>query len=669
MFLLAAVPEDTLNLSVAVKCFSDPSIPVIPCQKCRDREAARVQRNLENRISRNNSTSRTSEDSMADSPPPSANKGKSVAREQDTASGGSGIVVFNCTEYQDFREGRVVLPMRVTCYSRHHNEKVGFQYGNLTKNDAKNANISSRLTFSMTDSCGRLVGRGSAGPVLITDPHSNASARAKRAHLSTTMVPRPKKRRQRGFSSTPTDVSGAEFPPTNDVRFASNAGTTPSSHTQSQPSIGSVNPSPLRPGEQPSAPTSSTTASQTSSDSDSAVDSAPNNPESSRDVPQPRISAVIPESGSVLGGIKITVLGQNFTPQHQCVFGQSVCTWTAFWNEGALTCLLPSSAVPRRVIVSIHGFPISVGGGIPGTTDGEDLQWFTYVDNNDELYVIRAWHDAILTDMFDRMKLALQVVGFMQSGHVEDPKDVAQRLVNGGSTQGGIAFSPELMRYLNICSESGIAGSANLEILVVELLGLANDVTPTGSLKNVVHEAISCCRTSGRTMLHVSAALGYLSLLDYIIRTGIDLDTRDANGHTALHFAALYGRTRCAEILVSGGADMEIVDAHGQDAMQIAFRNGHPTVGTLLTVHEDSPQEVEDIEYDYEDDDAAPENNSTEPHSAEDDEQTCQTDDGFVMTVNEARKVSPSSPKIRHVTSCFTIVLCISSILCVVALI
>jgi hypothetical protein len=376
----AMTAEDTLNLSVEVKCFSDPSIPVNPCQKCRDREEARVQRNLANRISRNNSTSNRSEDNLMD-PPSSAAKGKSVARVQDTG-GGSGIVIFNCTEYQCFRDGRVVLPLRVTCYSRHHNEKVGFQYGNLVVNEVSNTNVLNRLTFSMTDSRGRLIARGRAGPILITDPHSNASARAKRVQSSGTMAPKPKKRRQREPSLIPTEIFDAEPMPMDDVRDANSAGTASASHYPCSGNVPSCTTQPNA-SQQSSAPTSSPPASQTTSDGDSAVDSAPSDPVSSRDVPRPRISAVIPESGPMLGGIKITVLGQNFTPQHQCVFGQSICTWTTFWNEGALTCLLPSSPAPRRVIVSIHGFPISVGGGIPGTTDGEDLQWFTYVDDSD----------------------------------------------------------------------------------------------------------------------------------------------------------------------------------------------------------------------------------------------------------------------------------------------
>jgi hypothetical protein len=264
------------------------------------------------------------------------------------------------------------------------------------------------------------------------------------------------------------------------------------------------------------------------------------------------------------------------------------------------------------------------------------------------------------------MKLALQVVGFVQSSHVEDPKDVAQRILNGVSTHdGGVTFSPELTRYLNACSESGIVGSANLETLVIELLGFISTSSPTIA----VHGAISCCRFSGRTILHMSAALGYHTLLDCVIRTGIDLDTRDANGHTALHFAALYGRTQCAEVLVNGGADMEIVDAHGHAAIQLAFRSGHSTIGKLLSVYEDTLSEVEDTESNYEDDSVASQSIFGELHDSESNEQASRTDDHLAMTFNDVREVSSLSPSIGHVASSLTFILCLSSISSAVALV
>lgn len=37
------------------------------------------------------------------------------------------ILQFNCAEFMDLSSGAVVLPMRITCYCRHHKEKVGFK--------------------------------------------------------------------------------------------------------------------------------------------------------------------------------------------------------------------------------------------------------------------------------------------------------------------------------------------------------------------------------------------------------------------------------------------------------------------------------------------------------------------------------------------------------------
>lgn len=38
------------------------------------------------------------------------------------------ILQFNCGELLNFSTGGVVLPMRITCYCRHHKEKIGFKY-------------------------------------------------------------------------------------------------------------------------------------------------------------------------------------------------------------------------------------------------------------------------------------------------------------------------------------------------------------------------------------------------------------------------------------------------------------------------------------------------------------------------------------------------------------
>ena len=38
------------------------------------------------------------------------------------------LVHFNCPETIDFSTGMAALPLRITCYCRHHKEKTGFRY-------------------------------------------------------------------------------------------------------------------------------------------------------------------------------------------------------------------------------------------------------------------------------------------------------------------------------------------------------------------------------------------------------------------------------------------------------------------------------------------------------------------------------------------------------------
>lgn len=83
----------------------------------------------------------------------------------------------------------------------------------------------------------------------------------------------------------------------------------------------------------------------------------------------------------MLGGIKITVLGRNFTPQHRCVFGETVSAWTNFHSDSALTCSVPPGAKPGKVLVTFEGFPVVAGGGGAGTGDGQEFQWFEYIDD------------------------------------------------------------------------------------------------------------------------------------------------------------------------------------------------------------------------------------------------------------------------------------------------
>jgi len=120
-----AHPDDTIVLSVAVTCASNPSMPVTACTNCLAREAKRVERKKAARVRPQRHDSSDSDEEGAVFRVSTNADGKAFPPRD---GGNSGIVVFNCPDVNDFSEGRVVLPVRVTCYCRHHREKIGFRY-------------------------------------------------------------------------------------------------------------------------------------------------------------------------------------------------------------------------------------------------------------------------------------------------------------------------------------------------------------------------------------------------------------------------------------------------------------------------------------------------------------------------------------------------------------
>lgn len=105
-------------------------------------KAKRVARKLAARVRPARSDSDTPEDGCE----------RSRNIKEDTTS----IIQFNCPDVLDFSAGSAVLPVRITCYCRHHREKAGFN-----------------IHFTMMDHNGRLVGTGMTPPIMITDDHKS----------------------------------------------------------------------------------------------------------------------------------------------------------------------------------------------------------------------------------------------------------------------------------------------------------------------------------------------------------------------------------------------------------------------------------------------------------------------------------------------------------------
>ncbi|KAJ2878167.1 SPT3 Dosage dependent suppressor of Ty-induced promoter mutations-like protein, partial [Coemansia asiatica] len=170
---MPASPQHVVHLEAGVICSSDPTRKVETCIGCIRREYKRSLRRKDARLrsSAVQSACTTPAQSRAPSPTsgsPSDAKGMTGTMEADwdkarIAVEKQRIVIFNCNDLLDFSKGEVVLPTRITCYCRHHNEKVGFC-----------------ICLTLRDSQGAVLKTLMSPPIMITDDHKSTKFKTDR---------------------------------------------------------------------------------------------------------------------------------------------------------------------------------------------------------------------------------------------------------------------------------------------------------------------------------------------------------------------------------------------------------------------------------------------------------------------------------------------------------
>lgn len=304
--------------------------------------------------------------------------------------------------------------------------------------------------------------------------------------------------------------------------------------------------------------------------------------------PFPHITRVMPASGPVQGGIEITLLGANFSPEAlttACIaFGENIVPFgptVQIFSNSALICSLPPRSVAGPVEVKLVG----VREMAPGVASPAPI--FTYTDEGDK----------------DLMIHALQILGWQNSGQWQDPRSVAMGILGGGGSGGGMSglmqsdadmgfggggftFAAANRNGVNVrgphqATQPG--GRRNVEALVLNVLRSArNPETDTINHLSAPHPA------TGQTILHRACALGYQTLVSALIGWGADVDLTDKNGFTPVHFACFYGHLKCIDILVrQGRAHLEGRDHQGRTPLDVCGTEG------AIEVIRDLEEEVE----------------------------------------------------------------------------
>lgn len=499
-------PEKMLFLTARVICASDPSRKVVTCLGCIQRERKRSQRRKENKIKNENNEDVCMEDD------------KSLANEEQK------VLLFNCSEVVDFSSGDTILPTRITCYCRHHNERLGFC-----------------IYFEMHDHNGKQVATGMSPPIMITDDHKSNKMKAGRKRLRTDIEkPSSFDTRQHHQQQQHHHLSAGPLIPQPRLPIQQQQ----QQHTQNfqnkyqiQPrpttttsSMMDARSSPITPMDSPMTHTSPFMTERAISPAPVSVSSS----STTTHLERPLLQRLIPNEGPTFGGVEVTVLGSGFRAGLTCMFGDVAASSTHYWSPNTLVCILPPAAEAGTVVVSFKEHPLVV--------DSQDVTLFTYYNENDRAL----------------MELALQVVGLKMTGKVEDARDIAMRIVQGGSGAADLSSKQQQQHG------GGNNAQMSLERHIIQVLEVMS------TFRDVESCDVSITSAQGHTMLHLAAMLGFEDLTRSLIQLGCDVNMTDKNGFTALHYSSWFSHANVVNVLLDQGlADAEISNMWNKKPMHL----------------------------------------------------------------------------------------------------
>ncbi len=155
-----------------------------------------------------------------------------------------------------------------------------------------------------------------------------------------------------------------------------------------------------------------------------------------------------------------------------------------------------------------------------------------------------------------------------------------------------------LVRYLKFTLVLAVAiltAGANLPAGIAQELGVNRDIMLFALVSMVVISLVSRLfkmptglETGPRTRPHGAVALfhavtrGHVSVVQQLLKAGVNVNVRTTDGQTPLMMAAAKGYSDLAKVLLDGGADANVVDGKGRTALRVALDNGYTRTAEIL---------------------------------------------------------------------------------------
>ncbi|KAI8094381.1 hypothetical protein BDF21DRAFT_408632 [Thamnidium elegans] len=487
-----------LQLEAKVVCASNTDHPIRMCVGCVRREKKRAERTKDGK-----------------------QKNESISSDKELEYERDRILLFNCSPMINFSSGDAILPTRITCYCRHHNEKVGF-----------------RISFVMKNNKGDTIATGISPSIMITDDHKSSKQKSNRKRsreLDESFISRPNTPAASRRNSVSTDEDSLPLDLVETLPLKE----------EPKEIIATTNEIPINDNllllydtdvfnntdeVWPFNRRRRTTLGYTSSDMLDLI---------------PQLDRLVPAQGPTYGGIEVTLLGSGFYRGLTCLFGEHQAT-TAYWNSSTMVCLLPPATQTGAVVVSFKEHPIVL--------DGQDVALFTYYDASDQAL----------------LELALQVVGLKSTGILQDAKSVAMGIVQGDEQY---ATQQQNIQQQQQQQQQQYRHIQQSLVDALEEFNATLDLTLTNANNHSLLHLAVIANNEELVKLILSSCLPEF-------KTKL-LNLQDKNEMTALHFACLYKSTDMVRTLLHVGCNPTIetkikldIDSAVQDLLDL-YTNNH----------------------------------------------------------------------------------------------
>ncbi|PVV03725.1 hypothetical protein BB560_001796 [Smittium megazygosporum] len=536
-------------------------------------------------------------------------------------------IIFNCNDLQDFSSGSISVPVRITCYCRHHNEKVGYS-----------------ILFSVHDYTGALIAQTVTPPIMITDDHKSSKPKESKFNFTGSDYERKSTQTKMKKDTHSSDGSKrlGKLSSLSPSLMALNSGAILFTENEDHPNLNrlarqslyspstenlnfsssydanSLRELSLMNTNAFSSPGAGSLGSGFSGNINRVYYGTPNSQPQANDHPYSlgtdfspsgnstgtpatmlpsagtTVLNLIKKFGPVTGGEIVKIFGVGFSPGCSVYFDSFPASKVVFHSETHMECVAPPATKSGFVLVYV----------VPPFMNLKDYKsqphlnaninnsnfTYSYIERTDcellelALFIISLRGFALnpeeqssLNDQFIKSKKPIDEISddraWLES--FENTEATCSFSRFDENSPNGQTLHSLLLKLRNSYFSRDLA---SIEGHLINILSMLISVGELDAYRLSFQDPVTL-----RSLLHFGSLLGMLKLTQFLISCGVFADSSDRSGFTSFHFSCLFDRFEITKFLLASGASYEAKTNSGLDGLNLALQNGYLDIVELIT--------------------------------------------------------------------------------------